>query len=387
MTYADDVRLTYFADPERTPREVLERQHAEMTGHPLVAALLDSFPEPAAIVNRQRQIVVANGKMAALAGCNTAELVGQRMGEAVGCEYSHEAPNGCGTTPACELCGAARAIAQTQTTRTAAHEECRITMTPERGHESLDFGVWTTPVDVGGEPYTVFAIRDTSDEQRRRVLERMFFHDVLNSAGGLRNLLELMPEMPPEEAAEFSVSASRLAGQVVDEIQSQRDLAAAERGELEARPDLVDVRALLEEVLVLYQHHSVAHDRNLVMELSPGPAAMETDPLLLRRVLGNLIKNALEASWAGQTVTVRYRHDGHPAFDVHNETVMPDAVKLQVFRRSFSTKKGTGRGVGTYSARLLTEKYLGGTLRFRSEEGEGTTFTVALPPSSTINQV
>jgi signal transduction histidine kinase len=379
MTFASDVHLTYFADPERTPPEELERQQALLTAHPLVTALLDSFPEPAAIVNRRRQIVLANDKFAALSAVPSEELLGQRMGEAVGCEYSHEPPNGCGTTPACELCGAAKAIQHTLTTREAAHEECRITLHPERGHESLDLGVWTTPVDVKGEPFTVFAIKDTSAEQRRRVLERMFFHDLLNSAGGLRNLLQLLPEMPAQEAADLTQSASHLAGQVVEEIQSQRDLAAAERGELHPRPEPVDVRELLEEVLVLYQHHSVAQGRNLVMELGSGPTTVDSDPVLLRRVLGNLVKNALEASPVGRTVTVRYRFDGHPVFEVHNETVMPEVVRLQVFRRSFSTKAGVGRGIGTYSARLLTERYLNGTLRFRSEDGEGTTFTVTLP--------
>jgi signal transduction histidine kinase len=379
MTYASDVRLTYFADPERTPRENLERQRALMTANPLVAALLDSFPEPAAIVNRQRQIVLANDKMAALAACPPDDLLGQRMGEAVGCEYSQELPHGCGTTPACELCGAAKAIARTQASRRPAHEECRITLTPERGHESLDLGVWTTPVDVQGEPFTVFAVKDTSAEERRRVLERMFFHDLLNSAGGLHTLLQVLPEMPPAKAAELTQSASTLAGQMVEEILSQRDLAAAERGELEPRSETLDVRGLLEEVLVLYQHHSVGERRNLVMEIAAGPSTLQTDPLLLRRVLGNLVKNALEASAPGRTVTVRYRHEGRPVFEVHNEGVMTEAVKLQIFRRSFSTKNGTGRGVGTYSARLLTERYLHGTLRFRSEEGEGTTFVVTLP--------
>jgi nitrogen-specific signal transduction histidine kinase len=379
MTLASDVRLVYVADPERTPREALERQQLMLTAHPLVTALLDSFPEPAAIVNRGREIVLANDKLAALAGAPPSALLGQRMGEAVGCEYSHEPPNGCGTTPACDLCGAAKAILQTQTTRQPAHEDCRVTLHPARGHESLDFGVWTTPVEVGGEPFTVFAIKDTSAEQRRRVLERMFFHDLLNSAGGLHNLLQLLPDVPVEQAAELTHSASHLAGQVVEEIQSQRDLAAAERGELEPRPEPIDVRSLLEEVLVLYQHHSVARGRNLVMELAPGPAAVDADPVLLRRVLGNLVKNALEASLAGQTVTVRYRFEDRPTFEVHNEAVMPENVKLQVFRRSFSTKGGVGRGVGTYSARLLTERYLGGTLRFHSEDGEGTTFIVTLP--------
>jgi signal transduction histidine kinase len=44
-----------------------------------------------------------------------------------------------------------------------------------------------------------------------------------------------------------------------------------------------------------------------------------------------------------------------------------------VFQRSFSTK-GTGRGLGTYSIKLLTERYLGGRVWFESAEGHGTTF-------------
>ena len=39
---------------------------------------------------------------------------------------------------------------------------------------------------------------------------------------------------------------------------------------------------------------------------------------------------------------------------------MPDEVKAQIFERSFSTK-GRGRGIGTYSIKLLTERYLEGT--------------------------
>jgi signal transduction histidine kinase len=58
---------------------------------------------------------------------------------------------------------------------------------------------------------------------------------------------------------------------------------------------------------------------------------------------------------------------------------MPADVQLQVFQRSFSTKAASGRGVGSYSVRLLTESYLGGRVSFVSEPGLGTTFTVELP--------
>jgi sensor histidine kinase regulating citrate/malate metabolism len=58
--------------------------------------------------------------------------------------------------------------------------------------------------------------------------------------------------------------------------------------------------------------------------------------------------------------------------------VMPEAVRMQIFQRSFSTR-GTGRGIGTYSIRLLTEKYLKGTVVFTSSDPEGTIFFVELP--------
>jgi len=53
-------------------------------------------------------------------------------------------------------------------------------------------------------------------------------------------------------------------------------------------------------------------------------------------------------------------------------------VQLQVFQRSFSTK-GPGRGIGTYSIRLLVSRYLRGTVDFESSKEQGTTFRVHLP--------
>jgi sensor histidine kinase regulating citrate/malate metabolism len=56
---------------------------------------------------------------------------------------------------------------------------------------------------------------------------------------------------------------------------------------------------------------------------------------------------------------------------------MPEEVKMQLFQRSFSTK-GEGRGIGTYSIRLLTENYLNGKVSFISNKTDGTVFSVEL---------
>jgi sensor histidine kinase regulating citrate/malate metabolism len=51
---------------------------------------------------------------------------------------------------------------------------------------------------------------------------------------------------------------------------------------------------------------------------------------------------------------------------------------LQLFQRSFSTK-GEGRGLGTYSIKLLTERILNGKVSFTSSMDDGTTFRVLIP--------
>jgi len=372
-------QTTHFDIPERLTREMVAAERDAVATQPLVALMLDGFPEPAMLVNRYRQVVVANDKAAALLGCTRDALVGQRIGEAFSCEHAFEQPAGCGTTEACVMCGAARALYRTVRDRVPVRNECRISRVTPEGPDALDLRVWTTPLDVGGVPYTIVAVRDTTDEQRRKVLERLFFHDVLNAAGSLQGLMEIWTDLGPEEAAEMSARAAQIAGQVVEEIQAQRDLTAAERGELAPRREPVRTAALATSIVDAYTHHPVARDRSILLRPCATHHEVTTDPVLFRRVLGDLLKNGLEASSPGERVTIWCDHGERLRIHVHNPAVMPDMVRLQVFQRSFSTKPGRGRGVGTYSARLLVEKYLCGTLTFVSAPETGTIFTIDLP--------
>jgi sensor histidine kinase regulating citrate/malate metabolism len=92
-----------------------------------------------------------------------------------------------------------------------------------------------------------------------------------------------------------------------------------------------------------------------------------------------MVKNALESSPENAVVTLGANaSEKGTEFWVHNESAMPREVQLQVFQRSFSTK-GEGRGLGTYSIKLLTERYLNGKVTFTSSMDDGTTFRVLIP--------
>ncbi len=259
-------------------------------------------------------------------------------------------------------------------------KECRIAI--KDSGDALDLKVSTVPFDYQGEQFTVCSLQDISHEKRRRALERTFFHDVLNTAGGLRGFVELLLESEPEEVPEVAGTVNKISRQLIDEIEAQRSLLAAESNQLSVNLVELDTKEILEELAVVYRRHEVAKSKKIEIAADCESATFRSDQTLLQRILGNMLKNALEATSAEEKVTLGARRDGNRIeLWVQNPAFMPREVQLQVFNRSFSTK-GAGRGIGTYSMRLLASKYLGGTVDFTTSEADGTTFRVRLTRES-----
>ena len=149
---------TLFASPERSSPEEIDTQHKKVSAQSLVLTLIDCFPEPAMILDKHRQIVLANDKLEHLLGQPRRSLIGMRWGEAVGCIHATECSAGCGTTHFCRYCGAVNAIVNSQHTAQPHVEECSIQCAVDYRTAALDLRVWATPLVVGEEPFTVFAI-------------------------------------------------------------------------------------------------------------------------------------------------------------------------------------------------------------------------------------
>lgn len=369
--------LTYFAPAERAAPGDLARQVALFRERYLDPEVGDALPVILLVLNRQRQVVYANKRVLDILGQDDfACIYGRRPGELFNCIHAADAPGGCGTSRFCENCGALQAVLETHEGRPSV-KECRLTM---KGESAADFRVWATPIEREGEHFTIFSLLDIQHEKRRQALEKTFYHDLLNTAGGVSGLIDVLQVVDGETQQEEILDLlARSARRMIEEIHSGRALSLAEEGRLHLHRRDDSLAALVNEVVESYtllaRNHQVLLNRE---PLNPG-WRIRTDGILFRRVLGNLVKNAVEASGPGTTVTLGAEVE--PAgyrIRVHNEGVLPPNVAGQIFQRSFSTK-GTGRGIGTYSVKLFTEKYLGGRAWFTSSADAGTAFFLLLP--------
>ena len=332
------------------------------------------------ILNENRQIVYTNDVlMQTLDVENIEDILGQRFGEAIHCRFSFEEKGGCGTSEHCRYCGAVNAMLQCQTTGLKTTKECRIRRIVKGAENFLDVEVTATPFTHENSNYTIFSLIDITDRKRRAIIEKIFFHDIMNVASGLQGFFEIFDSIDELEQQEFIKMGASLCQQIIDEIGTQRLLAQAESKELIINNQQIDCLPFIQRIAVDLKFLSVAKGKNIVIGADSADIHFESDPVLLRRILNNMVKNALEASSEGQTITLSVIRIGNQVkFTVHNPKFIPRDIEMQVFMRSFSTK-GTQRGLGTYSMKILGEQHLGGTVDFTTSEENGTTFYIILP--------
>ncbi|GAB7078395.1 PEP-CTERM system histidine kinase PrsK [Megalodesulfovibrio paquesii] len=140
-------------------------------------------------------------------------------------------------------------------------------------------------------------------------------------------------------------------------------------GELQVQP--VDLTALAREA---------AMDINPGRVSVRGPAVMAlADRESLRKVLTNLLLNAMEASGEGQEVIVEIGSNSSPFIKICDMGcgMQEEFVRNRLFQ-PFNTTKPNGMGIGLYQSRQIVEA-LGGRIEVRSTPGAGSEFTISLP--------
>ncbi len=375
---------TYFAGAHRTGESLLHLEIEAVLHNPIIDGLLTTLDGLVAVLDDNRQIVAINQELLSFAGLSCPEeALGLRPGEVFECVHAHETCAGCGTSRWCSTCGAGVAITASLATDRATDRLCAMRIQRDGAERDLFLSVRVCPLRIDEHRFLLLVMRDSTRDQERAALDRVFFHDINNILTGLSGNAEVLRLASAGEVGEIAGDVVALVRRLHQEMAIQQALTSVDTLGYTPRPEPTSAAAVLEDLQRIFARHAASRGLLLRYERPDGPLPLDVDVTLLVRVLSNMVTNACEASSPPDEVRVwSAARDGSVLFSVWNARPIPPQEQLRIFQRNFSTKAGRGRGLGTYSMKLLGETYLGGRVTFRSRPGEGTSFSIALPRSA-----
>ncbi len=191
--------------------------------------------------------------------------------------------------------------------------------------------------------------------------------------------------LTPEQTEVLQRAQRRLASlhELIDDL---LDLAAGKADMGQVAPARVDLRTVVTDVVDRLR--PVAAGKGLALEYDPPGTPLEVycDPADLDRIVVNLVGNAVKYTARGHVRVSLAAADGRVRFEVADTGIGIPREALphlfaEFYRASNAKAAGeTGTGLGLAIVKLLVTRY-GGEISVASQEGEGTTMTVLLPPS------
>lgn len=249
---------------------------------------------------------------------------------------------------------------------------------------------------------TIAAYRELVQERERRgdfaALLAQLVHDLGNPLAGLSAQVQLIRSATRRDASAPLSSIAESAELISNEIRrlttQVRELLTFSRQQQRLEMRRIDARAFLDRIAGLWRPVAQARGVALEVEVEPGIDAFHGDEEKLRRVVENLVKNALDAMLGGDDA-------GPPAgshVTLRLERLEPDGVELrvcddgpglapglQVFRL-FETTKSAGSGLGLALSRQLVQAH-GGEMRYEPVAPHGACFIISLPEALGVHSL
>jgi two-component system sensor histidine kinase/response regulator len=223
-------------------------------------------------------------------------------------------------------------------------------------------------------------------QELRDGLVHMIVHDLrspLTSVMGYIDLLRTDATATAEDRAHFIDTAYTGASQMIEMIGSLLDISRLEAGEMPVDRQSVNLCDVAADALASLGGLTVGRK---VTQVNPeGPVEANCDPPLIKRVIGNLMGNALKFTPESGAITLTVsRVDGRPHVEVADTGPGIPADFLGKVFDKFS-QSGEGRkkkrystGLGLAFCRLAVEAH-GGSVGVTSEVGAGSRFWFTLP--------
>jgi signal transduction histidine kinase len=229
------------------------------------------------------------------------------------------------------------------------------------------------------------ALAEKADlEQTKADLTGMIVHDLKGPLGGILAVTQLALRRKgddPEASRRHFAQIQRSAQDLMRMIENLLEIDQMQEGRLELRLEPVAVEGLLADCAAEYRAAGEMAGMAIAVAADAALPVVMTDRWLLRRVLNNLVVNAVRHSAAGRIELAARLEDDHLQLRVRDSgRGIPPEEQVGLFERA-KRRRGAHRedtGLGLIFCKMAVER-MGGTIAIESALGSGTTFVITLP--------
>ena len=250
-----------------------------------------------------------------------------------------------------------------------------------------------------GTAFNTMATQIAEREERLKELDRLKSEFVSNVSHELKTPLTTIKllahllqraDLTEEEKLDFAKTIAIECDRQIDFVGNLLDLSRIESGAYKLRKTRVDARALIRSCVEVERHRAESLGLTLTTDVPLRTPALSGDFEALRRVIRNLIDNAIKYTPAGGFITVSALESGDLLAISVGDTGkgISDADLPHVFEKFYRAESGAddnpmgtaapGVGLGLYLAQHIVAQ-LDGELTVESKPDKGTTFTLLMP--------
>jgi PAS domain S-box-containing protein len=350
-------------------------------GQAWLRSLIETTQDAVLSIDRQGRIVLFNPAAERIFGYTRDEIVGQKVNMLMAEPYATEHD---GYIEHYEKTGEARAIGRIRT------------VTAKRKNGEL-FPIELSVTKIAEDQNVQYGafIRDVSEKARLQTQvmenERLIAigmtaatigHELANPLNGMGLTIQLLEQRLNRQSSpvdpQITSTVNRLRNEVArlhTLLEQFRSLSRREKFDFQRTTLTALVGEALEIEMPRYTDLGIEVKCSLPSDLPP----LMVDIDKMKQVILNITKNAAEAMAGGGKISIRgSASDGGIVLEI-SDTGIGIPAGINIFEPFFTTKP-QGTGVGLSIVQQIVNAH-GGSIRYKSEHGEGTTFIITLPQS------
>ncbi len=258
-----------------------------------------------------------------------------------------------------------------------------------------------TVLDDGG---LVCVVRDITDQiEREEALRRAkeeaeaasqlksamlanMSHELRTPLTSITGFSEILKEELDDSPHDFANKIHESSLRLQRTLESVLHLSKLEAGIEDLECQHLALGDVVDEVTALLAEHAAEKDLTVATSTPDTPVRGHWNEDALHRICRNLLENAIKFTPKGGRIDVRVTHEQNAVLEVEDTGIGMDPEQVPALFKAFKQESAgmdreyEGSGLGLSIVKRLTEE-MGGTIEVETQKGEGTCFTLRLPPN------